>query len=234
MGGKSQTSPPAPSYPAGFNPEAPRMGEAAVGSPGDFGGFDQFRDALWGWRYNDWLAEQQGGMEFGFEMPDFGAQAAEQQAAYQAQIEKQRAEAERKAGEQERDQLYSDYLTAAEASTDYINNMLTEQQANAALTGTKFDVNDEMKSTMINDYFATTWGAGDQQRLDALFTKWGNPEGFEGYTITRGDASKFAKDEGGGEDTTKAVSGKKRGTLATGESEEEDTLAQGTLLTGGA
>ena len=116
---------------------------------------------------------------------------------YAAQLAAQREKDRITFGENERDALYSDYLTAAESATDFINLSETERIANEDLLGIDHPIRtDEQKAIMINDYFATVWGEGQQQRLDTLFGEFGNPSGFEGFTVTRGDGSVYDTREG--------------------------------------
>lgn len=162
-----------------------------------------------------------------FHMPDYSGQ----QADYQAQLQKQQAEAARTAGENDRDTLYSDYMSAAGSATDYINQQITQEQSNAALLGIDYQLDDAAKATRISDYFASIWGEGDQTRLQGLFDKWGNPEGFEDWTLERGDAGNVP---GGTEGSEESVAGSKgrKPTLATGIDTADTTLGATTLLGG--
>lgn len=159
------------------------------------------------------------------EAPDYGAlyaqQAADAAAAQQAAL--------RKAGEQERDQLYADYLNAAGTATDFINTEIGREQANANLLGIDYGVTDDQKLTRISNYFASIWGEGDQSRLEGLFGQWGKPKGFDGFTLTRGNADAA---EGGSElpgdqgvATTQGTRPKKALT-----STDEETLGNATVL----
>ena len=130
------------------------------------------------------------------------------------------------AGENERDVLYSDYLTAAEASTDFINEQERQRIANEDLLGIEHPIRtDEQKGVMINNYFASIWGAGDQERLDTLFGEFGNPSGFEGFTVVRGDGSVYDTREGG--ETTVASTGSSVG----GVGNRNRKLVDDTILT---
>ena len=221
--GGGAPTPPAITYPAGFNVEEPREGEGVI-NQADFGSFGQFSDSLHQFRYQDWLKSQQP------EMPDFGSffEGFGSSEDYAAQLAQQQADQERIIGENDRDSLFSDYMSAADSATSYINNQITQQQANADLLGIQYNVDDEQKGTMISDYFASIWGAGDQSRLEGLMGKWGNPKGFSEFAITRGDASSFGGPEGAEKtvETSKGV----RPTLAT--DVEEDTLDQTSILGG--
>ena len=93
-----------------------------------------------------------------------------------------------------RDSLYSEYLDAGGAATDYVNNLIKGEQANADLLGIEYNITDESKQARIDDQFASIWGEGAQTELEALFTEWGNPEGFEAFLYNRGDAGNSTTD----------------------------------------
>ena len=113
-----------------------------------------------------------------------------------AEQERLREQERRIAGENERDRLYGDYMSAASSATDFINAQVKQEQANARLMGVDYKLSDEQKADRISDYFATIWSEGDQTRLEDLFKQWGNAKGFEDWTIRRGDASAFTPVEG--------------------------------------
>ena len=165
----------------------------------------------------------------GFHFPAFAMPHAPSGASARAAAEAAQQAALRAAGEQERDFLYSDYMDAAGSAADFINAEISGEQSNANLLGIDYAINDEQKQTRVENYFASIWGAGQQTQLEALVGKWGKPKGFEGYTVTRGDASQYmGVDEG--EEESRGVS---RGirpspTLATADSEE--VLGQAALL----
>jgi len=102
--------------------------------------------------------------------------------------EEQLAEQQRQMGVQERDQLYSNYLTAAETAAAYVNDQIAQEQANAQLLGIDYTITDEQRQQRTSDYFASVWGAGDQARLETLINEYGAPEGFEDWLIVRGNA----------------------------------------------
>jgi len=165
---------------------------------------------------------------FAFHFPeqqDFGAlfaqQAADAAAAQEAAL--------RAAGEQQRDQLYSDYLNAASTATDFINSEIAREQSNASLLGIDYSITDEGKTDRISNYFASIWGEGDQSQLEGLFSLWGNPAGFSGFDLERGDAAGFAgpKELPGdsGVATTTGTRPKKKALTS-----EEETLGSATLL----
>ena len=79
-----------------------------------------------------------------------------------------------------RDTLFSDYLDAAGSATEYINQQISEERANAALLGIDYQLTDEMKQQRIGQYFNTLWGAGAEGELDTLIKEYGNPTGFDG------------------------------------------------------
>ena len=159
-----------------------------------------------------------------FHAPDYEAIYAQQAAAA---AEAQRA-AERAAGIQERDSLYSQYLNAAGEATDFINNEINREMSNARLLGIDYQINDEMKSQRISNYFASVWGEGDQSQLENLFSQWGKPKGFKGFTLERGNASAYTGGQETPEQSVSATGTKKPKTLAS--SPEEETLSKASLL----
>lgn len=167
--------------------------------------------------------------EFGFTFPEMsGPSYEEQMADADARYQQQLADQERLIGTQQRDELYSNYMSAAGTATDYITGEIADEQANARLLGIDYLITDEQKSQRISDYFASIWSEGDQQRLEGLIGKWGSPTGFSGYSVTRGDASKYAAKKG--EEKTAAVSKGMKPTLAT--EDEEETLGAGQTVLG--
>lgn len=137
-------------------------------------------------------------------------------------------------GQNDRDQIYLDYLSAAGAATDFINLQISDERSNAALMGVNFEITDEQKSQRINDYFSTIWGVGDQQRLDDLFGEFGDPDDFEPFIVTRGDAGAADTGEENGDDTFNDK--KKRGsgqakTIAT--LDDDQNLGASSSLLGG-
>ncbi len=124
-------------------------------------------------------------------------------------------------GESDRDAAYTNYMDAAGSSTDYINAEINKEQANARLLGTDYQMNDEMKSSRINDYFASVWGEGQQTEMEQLFDEFGKPKGFEDFTVTRGDGSKYADQATEGSEETVATTGR---TKVTSPLDDEDTL----------
>jgi len=134
-----------------------------------------------------------GGGMAGFEWPAFEMPSL-QSMGYPSYADQLAASA-KAAGETRRNSLYSGYLNAASTSADYINSEIKREASNAALLGIDYSIDDEQKSKRVNDYFATLWGEGDQTELQTLMNKWGNPEGFNGFTVTRGDGSTYAAKE---------------------------------------
>lgn len=174
----------------------------------------------------DWGMSGGGGGGGGSDMPSYEQQMADQQ----ARLEAQEAERRRIEGENQRDALYANYLDAAGTATDYINKEIADEVANAQLLGIDYSITDEQKSTRISDYFATVWGEGQQQQLEALMGEWGNPKGFTDWTVTRGDASVYGEEQGA-EETVGAGRGQKpRGVL---EEDEEALLGGATAILGG-
>lgn len=163
----------------------------------------------------------------GFHFPAFpsgGSSAARAQAAAEAA----RQDALRAAGEQERDFMYTDYMDAAGSAADFINSEVEGERSNANLLGIDYNINDEQKQTRVENYFASIWGEGQQAQLEGLIDKWGNPTGFEGFTLVRGDASQY-QGQAEGEEVSAGISQGIRPTptLATA---EDEVLGQAALL----
>jgi hypothetical protein len=118
-------------------------------------------------------------------------QAAEAQAQAAAEAQKQQEALLRERGESDRDQLYSGYMDAANSATDNVNSEIADESSNARLLGVEYDITDDQKQQRIGDYFATLWGEGQQSQLEGLMDKWGKPKGFEGFSVARGDGSKY-------------------------------------------
>ena len=218
--------------PEGFDYTAPRAGEDVI-NQADYGSFGQFADALHMWRYDDFLAGDEpdymsmlGGM-----MEGQAADAAKRAEDYMQQQKDALAQQRREGGIRERDSLYSDYMNAAGSATDFINSSINQERSNARLMGTEYKITDEQKQGRINDYFATIWGEGDQQRLEGLMGEWGNPTGFDQFAVTRGEGGTAPAE---GKESGAGVSGglKPKSSLATlrGKNPKEDELG-GTLAT---
>ncbi len=131
-------------------------------------------------------------------------------------------------GIKDRDDLYLDYMTAAGSATDYVNTQIESERSNAQLLGIDFNLTDEDKSTRISDYFATIWGEGEQTRLEDLFAKWGNPEGFTDWTVKRGSGTVSEASDTSGTTSAKTY---KSGGSTTSLLDEEPTAA--TTILGG-
>lgn len=142
--------------------------------------------------------------------------------------EEQMAEQQRMQGIAERDNLYTGYMDAASSAADYVNSEISREMANAKLLGIDYNITDEMKSQRINDYFSTLWGEGEQTRLEALMSEYGDPEGFKGFTVKRGDGSKYAGTPGEEKTITTTAEGKKPRTLAT--EDEDESLSPAAIL----
>ena len=190
--------------------QMPGAGGIHAGKPYDF-----FADAMKGMH-----APSGGGVDFEAQMQ-----------AQQDMLAQQEAERQRIEGENSRDALYGQYMDAAGSATDYINQQIANEQANARLLGIDYQIDDEMKGTRISDYFASIWGEGQQQQLEALMGEWGKPAGFGGFTITRGDAGNI-KGEPGGEESVGAGQGQ-RPTIVDPAAEEEDVLGGAATVLGG-
>jgi hypothetical protein len=155
--------------------------------------------------------------------PSYEQQQADQQAEYDRRMEEQRVAQ----GRADTNAAYSDYLSAANSATDYINTEITKQQANADLLGIDFSITDEQKQERINNYFATIWDEGKQNTLDSLRGQFGDPDGFGGFSVVRGDPSKYTGKGKGKETLVTASSGQKAKTLL--DTEEYALGASGTL-----
>jgi len=126
--------------------------------------------------------------------------------------------------------LYGEYTTAAEDATTYVNELITTNRSNAALTGVDYSVTDEQKSTMINDRFATIFSAEDYDKLQTLNTEFNTDIGTDDdpytFLVTRGVAS----GEEGSSDSNGVSSPTSRGNALT--SDDEETLGTTSILGG--
>ena len=123
--------------------------------------------------------------------------------------EEQLAEQQKQYGINQRDELFAAYLDAANAAADYVNSEIADEMANAKLLGIDYEITDEQRQQRINNYFATVWGEGQQTQLENLMKEYGNPEGFTGWTVTRGDPTAYTKKKEGSETTVGASKGLK-------------------------
>lgn len=158
------------------------------------------------------------------DIPSYEEQMEDQQQL----LDEQQAEQERQLGLSQRDELYTAYMDAAGSATDFINAEITDERANAALLGIDYNMTDEIKSQRISDYFATVWGEGQQSQLEGLIEAWGEPTGFDGFSIKRGNSDTYAPKEGSEKQVGKSQGVKP--TIAT--AEEEDTLGTQSVLGG--
>lgn len=180
-------------------------------------------------------AQSQGGGGFSISMPsmpDTSSQFAaimQQQAAAAEQAKK---EAARTAGLNSRDALYSEYMNAAGTAVDFVNQQIRDEMANSKLLGIDYGITDEQKSQRISDYFASLWGEGQQAKLEGLFNEWGQPEGFEGFNIARGDAGNLNPDPASEKTvgTGKGTAPTKRTVIA---EDEDDVLGRTGSVLGG-
>ena len=157
---------------------------------------------------------------FTFTMPSYASDGP----SYEEQLE----DAERIRAENERSALYTEYLDSAETAVDYVNQMIDDELAQAALYGEELSFTDEQKEARISNYFASIWGEGQQKRLETLIDEYGEPEGFEGFFLTRGVADTDKKE---GSETE--VSKSKGQTPATILADEEDALGGLATILGG-
>lgn len=142
----------------------------------------------------------------------YAQQMADQEAKYAAKLEEQRIAA----GREKVGSLYSNYMNSATQSTDFINSEISKEASNAALLGIDYNITDEQKTERISNHFASVWGEGDQQSLEAGIAEFGAPTGFTGFTVKRGVADVA---QGPGTETTKATSKGMRPTVL----DEEET-----------
>ena len=154
---------------------------------------------------------------------------AEAQAQAAAEAQKQQEALLRERGESDRDQLYSGYMDAANSATDNVNSEIADESSNARLLGVEYDITDDQKQQRIGDYFATLWGEGQQSQLEGLMDKWGKPKGFEGFSVARGDGSKY---EGKKKGEKKSVSQSKgvKPKIILDEEDDADMLGGSSIL----
>jgi hypothetical protein len=149
--------------------------------------------------------------------------------SYQQAIADQLAQQERMAGISSRDQLYGEYLDAAESATNYVNAEIERERQNAALLGIEYSMTDEQKKERIDNYFASIWGEGSQAQLQGLFDRWGAPQGFSGWTVARGaNPETEIKPEGGLGQTISTSTG-----IRPKQTQDEDSLGGTSTLLGG-
>jgi hypothetical protein len=122
-----------------------------------------------------------------------------------------------------RDELYADYLDSVDKATNYVNDQIEQEKANADLLGVQYNMDDSIKNQRISDYFASIWGSGQQGELEKLMTDWGNPEGFEDWLVVRGDASKVDSSDGSGLQEVQGATNR-QGTLPSLTEEDDDEL----------
>jgi len=135
-------------------------------------------------------------------------------------------------GLNDRDSLYSEYLDAGGAATDYINNLINDERSNANLLGIEYAVDDVSKQSRIDNYFASIWGEGSQTNLQNMFDEFGDPEGFEGFQFNRGESSEADASAASTEQTASEgqAPSQATGTISTSLLDEED---QATSILGG-
>lgn len=155
-------------------------------------------------------------------MPDIEAQ--------NRQYEENLAEQERQTNITNRDNLYSDRMSAASSAVDSVNSQIEQERADAKLMGVDYALTDEQKSDRINDTFASMWGAGEEESLGQLMTDYGNPEGFEEFSVVRGTTGDTTGATAASDKTVATSKGAKKKTILT---EEEDVLGGSTSVLGG-
>jgi hypothetical protein len=197
--------------------------------------------------YDDWAQQRQQqamfdsmfGMMEGFMAPMSEEPTGSSTGPTQEEQEQQRLEQERTEGLAKRDTLYGDYLDAANASADYIDQQIAREEANAKLLGIEYQLTPEQRSERVNNYFASIWDESKQSELEGLFEKWGNPEGFEDWRVVRGETPTQAdRPEDTIESTTGAPTAPAGGTTSApltsvlGNQDDENLLGSSTLLGG--
>jgi len=163
------------------------------------------------------------------QMASQSKQLAQAQAQAAAEAQEQQEALLRERGESDRDQLYSGYMDAANSATDNVNSEIADESSNARLLGVEYDITDDQKQQRIGDHFATLWGEGQQSQLEGLMDKWGEPEGFEGFSVARGDGSKY---EGKKKGEKKSVSQSKgvKPKIILDEEDDADMLGGSSIL----
>ena len=163
------------------------------------------------------------------QMASQSKQLAQAQSQAAAEAQKQQEALLRERGESDRDQLYSGYMDAANSATDNVNSEIADESSNARLLGVEYDITDDQKQQRIGDYFATLWGEGQQSQLEGLMDKWGKPKGFEGFSVARGDGSKY---EGKKKGEKKSVSQSKgvKPKIILDEEDDADMLGGSSIL----
>jgi hypothetical protein len=163
------------------------------------------------------------------QMASQSKQLAEAQAQAAAEAQKQQEALLRERGESDRDQLYSGYMDAANSATDNVNSEIADESSNARLLGVEYDITDDQKQQRIGDHFATLWGEGQQSQLEGLMDKWGKPKGFEGFSVARGDGSKYEGKKKGEKKSVSQSKGVKPKTILD-EEDDADMLGGSSIL----
>lgn len=163
------------------------------------------------WQQQQWMSqfgEMMGGFEGGFEPSG---------PSYEEQMEMARIER----GKAKRDAGYTAYMDASSAATDYVNSEINKEISNANLLGIHYDITDEMKQARIENYFASIWGEGEDAEVRALVEEFGEPTGFEGWFLNRGDASLAEGGETEGDETVVSRTGIPARPPTAGQNEED-------------
>lgn len=150
----------------------------------------------------------------------------QQIAGQQEEYDRRLKESQLAQGRQKTSDKYADYLNSANQATDYINSEISKEQSNAALMGVDYKMDDDTKKSRIENYFASTWGEGDQAELEGLVGQYGAPQGFKGFTVKRGDASAYQQ-KGGEEKVVGASKGLNPAAIL---SDDEEEGKKGNLL----
>ena len=108
-------------------------------------------------------------------------------AGYQAQQEAAAQAAEQAAGIKNRDKLYEEYIKATEATIEDVDSQISRERSSAALMGIQYEMDDNRRQNRLQDYFTQIWAEENQTQLNELMDKYGNPEGFDGWLLTRAE-----------------------------------------------
>lgn len=149
-----------------------------------------------GW--DAWQSEQQQNAMFESMMSGFGGgESAPTGPSYEQQeADRIRREGDRirREGESKRDGFISDYFTAANEATAFVTDKIAKEQANAAMMGVDYTMNDDLKAERIANYFSNLWSSESQSNLE----KYTGEFGASGFTqnIFRGEGTESGPTKG--------------------------------------
>lgn len=128
-------------------------------------------------------------------MPSFAFHMPEQP-DYGAMFQEAQDKADKAQGIRDMNQYYEQRSGAANDAIAFIEADEGSRKSRAALMGVDYSITDDEKATKINDYFASIWSDANELRLNELMTEWGDPAGFTGFAIQRGEATAAEPKEG--------------------------------------